>query len=149
MTIKEPMPPKALQVLVIIGYEFNVPVDKLSEKTRQKNIVEARHIAMHILFNYIYNRRVALARIGGWLNRDHSAVIHGIGKVNDFLELEPEFKAKYDKIKKLTFNLAESTLSHLTLDERVMRLPDNDRAMIVNYIEKIEKNEILIENWVK
>lgn len=142
---KEQMPPKVLQVLTIIGYELNVSVEDMKARIRKKHIVEARHFAIHILFNHIFKRRVSLPRLGGWMNRDHTSVIHAIRNVDAYLDVYPEIQAKYNKIKKLTISLAENKLGDLTVDERIMRLPESDRASIMAYIENIEKKEEIEE----
>jgi len=141
--IKEPIPPKALQVAMVVAENFNVTVDQILGKTRYKEVVEARHTTIHLLHNGIYKRRVVLCRLGSWFKRDHTTVLHALANVNGWLDVYPDYAEKYAKLKKLTQGMAESKIEKMTIDERVMRLPDSDKQAIIKFIERMEKiNEL-------
>jgi hypothetical protein len=71
-------------------------------------------------------------------------VLHALANVNGWLDVYPDYAEKYAKLKKLTQGMAESKIEKMTIDERVMRLPDGDKEAIIKFIERMEKiNELV------
>ena len=80
------------QIKKIVSTEFDVSVDELASKSRQKNIAHARQIAMY-LSREITN--VSLLKIGEHFgNRDHTTVIHAIDKIKQLLSVDADTKAR-------------------------------------------------------
>ncbi len=76
---------------------FGLTVDSLKAKTRKKEIVTARQIAMYFAKEYTgFSLKSIGYHFGG---RDHSTVIHAIQTVNDFMMEKRELKLHIDDIK--------------------------------------------------
>lgn len=68
---------------------FNVTVDLLKAKTRKREIVVARQVAMYLTKEFT---NMSLKSIGyNFGNRDHSTVIHAISTVNDMMDTDTQF----------------------------------------------------------
>lgn len=77
---------------------FNVPTDLLKAKTRKREIVVARQVAMYLAKEYT---NMSLKSIGFHFGgRDHSTVIHAITTVNDMMDTDKRFMASMDDIQK-------------------------------------------------
>lgn len=62
---------------------YKVDFSKVIGKGRYRNLVDARHIAMHLLRNDRY-LNLSLASVGEYFNnRDHTTVIHAVRNVED------------------------------------------------------------------
>ncbi|MFN3403682.1 MAG: chromosomal replication initiator protein DnaA [Cytophagaceae bacterium] len=79
---------------------FGVTVDSLKAKTRKREIVIARQVAMYFAKEYT---NMSLKSIGFHFgNRDHSTVIHALTSVNDLMDTDRKFNATMQElIKKL------------------------------------------------
>lgn len=83
-------------VNVIAGY-YNITESIIYEKTRRKEIVRARQVAMYILredFNISYP--LIGQKMGG---RDHTTVIHSHLKIKDDLKTDPSLLQEIEKIR--------------------------------------------------
>lgn len=82
---------------------FGLPVDALNAKTRKREIVQARQIAMYFSKNLT---KASLSTIGSVIgNKDHATVLHACKTVNNLMETDKRFKAQIDDIqKKLKYN---------------------------------------------
>lgn len=70
----------------------DIPVEMLSHKTRKREVVEARQIAMYIL---TLRKGHSLKSIGeAFGGRDHTTVIHSKQNILNLCDSDPEFKAK-------------------------------------------------------
>lgn len=77
---------------------FKVEVDALKDKTRKKEIVIARQVAMYFSKEYTDHSLKAIGyHFGG---RDHSTVIHAVQSVNDMMDTNAGFKASIEELKK-------------------------------------------------
>ncbi len=77
---------------------FGLTVDDLKAKTRKREIVTARQIAMYFAKEYTgFSLKSIGYHFGG---RDHSTVIHAIQTVNDFMMEKRELKMCIDDIDK-------------------------------------------------
>ncbi|HED09134.1 MAG TPA: chromosomal replication initiator protein DnaA [Caldithrix abyssi] len=77
---------------------FEVSADQIRAKTRKKNIVEARKVAMYLSKELTKHSLVTIGlHFGG---RDHSTVIHAIESVNERMRTEPTFRSKIESMKK-------------------------------------------------
>ena len=77
---------------------FHVSQDDLKAKTRKKEIVIARQVAMYFSKDYTNHSLKSIGyHFGG---RDHSTVIHALQSVNDMLDTDSKFRFSVDELKK-------------------------------------------------
>lgn len=82
----------------IVTDYFRLPVEKLKEKTRKREIVQARQISMYFSKHYTKSSLKTIGlHFGG---RDHSTVIHALHTVDDLMTTDKEFRRYVDDIKK-------------------------------------------------
>ena len=82
---------------IICDY-FNIPVDQLNSKTRKRDIVQARQLAM------FFSKKLtksSLATIGLHCgNKDHATVLHACRTVNNLIDTDKNFRIFADEIEK-------------------------------------------------
>ena len=77
---------------------FNMPVDSLQSKTRKREVVQARQIAM--FFSKTLTKS-SLASIGSQIGRkDHATVLHACKTVSNLLDTDKQFKIDVEEIEK-------------------------------------------------
>ncbi len=77
---------------------FNVAQEDLKAKTRKKEIVIARQVAMYFSKDYTNHSLKSIGyHFGG---RDHSTVIHAVQSVNDMIDTNAKFRYSVDELKK-------------------------------------------------
>ncbi|MCP4457047.1 MAG: chromosomal replication initiator protein DnaA [Cytophagales bacterium] len=77
---------------------FKVEQEDLKAKTRKKEIVIARQVAMYFSKDYTNHSLKSIGyHFGG---RDHSTVIHAVQSVNDMLDTDAKFRFSVDELKK-------------------------------------------------
>lgn len=82
----------------VCGY-FNITRDVMLSKTRKREIVQARQIAMYLGRNHTKTSLAAIgAQIGG---KDHATVLHACNTVTDLIETDRNFKQYVTDIEKL------------------------------------------------
>jgi chromosomal replication initiator protein len=82
---------------VVCNY-FNVPPELLQSRTRKREIVQARQVAMYFSKNLT---KSSLATIGAHIgNKDHATVLHACKAVNNLVETDKHFKRQVDEIEK-------------------------------------------------
>lgn len=67
---------------------FKIAVADLKSKSRNKDIVRARHIAWYLSKNIVGATFNEIAQY--YSNRDHSSVIHGVNKISNNLKTDPK-----------------------------------------------------------
>ena len=83
---------------VVCDY-FNITRDDLLSKTRKRNIVQARQIAMYMSRNLI---NVSLSTIGSEIGgKDHATVLHACTTVTDLMSTDKAFKQYVNDIEKI------------------------------------------------
>ena len=81
-----------------VGEFFQVSVDDLKAKTRKKEIVIARQVAMFLCKEYTNHSLKSIGyHFGG---RDHSTVIHAVQSVSDMMEVDSKFCHNLEELKK-------------------------------------------------
>lgn len=83
-------------ILNLVISTFGVDMKSINSKSRKKEIVQARQAAMHLCHQYTTQSVVRIGTIVG--GRDHATVLSAFKKVEDMLETDPAFKAKYDAV---------------------------------------------------
>ncbi|MBC7425420.1 MAG: chromosomal replication initiator protein DnaA [Bacteroidia bacterium] len=77
---------------------YNVSVENVKSKTRKREIVQARQIAMYFAKDLT---KASLKNIGTHFgNRDHSTVIHACQTVNDLMDTDKKFRHDVDELNK-------------------------------------------------
>jgi len=91
-------------IKVAVAEEMNIPIEKLQAKTRKREFVIARQLAMYLVKN-LTNK--SLKNIGeAFGGRDHSTVIYSCKTVGDMMDVDESFKKTvHDIEKKLTLSL--------------------------------------------
>ncbi|MCC7050513.1 MAG: chromosomal replication initiator protein DnaA [Bacteroidia bacterium] len=85
---------------VVCDY-FQLPIDLMKSKTRKREVVQARQIAMYFSKNLT---KSSLASIGMHCGgKDHATVLHACRTVNNLIETDKRFKSYIDELgKKIT-----------------------------------------------
>ncbi|MFW5767741.1 MAG: chromosomal replication initiator protein DnaA, partial [Bacteroidota bacterium] len=82
---------------IVCNY-FGMSVDKLNSKTRKREVVQARQIAMYFAKNMT---KSSLASIGSSIGgKDHATVLHACKTVNNLIDTDKRFKVYIDDIDK-------------------------------------------------
>lgn len=77
---------------------FDIKLDDLKAKTRKKEIVTARQVAMYFSKEFTNHSLKSIGyHFGG---RDHSTVIHAVQTVNDLMETDTSFRNSVNELKK-------------------------------------------------
>ncbi|MGB1248194.1 MAG: chromosomal replication initiator protein DnaA [Chitinophagales bacterium] len=83
---------------------FDVPLEKLKEKTRKRQIVQARQLSMYLAKNFTKNSLKVIGKHFG--GRDHSTVIHSCQAIQNLLDTDTDFKDNVEDIqKKIQMNI--------------------------------------------
>lgn len=81
-----------------VGEYFQISVEDLKDKTRKKEIVIARQVAMYLCKEYTNHSLKSIGyHFGG---RDHSTVIHAVQSVSDMMDIDQKFGQSIDELKK-------------------------------------------------
>ncbi|MFW6370739.1 MAG: chromosomal replication initiator protein DnaA, partial [Bacteroidota bacterium] len=82
---------------VVCNY-FNIPIELIQSKTRKREIVQARQVAMFFSKGLT---KASLATIGSQIgNKDHATVLHACKTVNNLLDTDKHFKNQIEEIEK-------------------------------------------------
>ena len=77
---------------------FHLRPEDLKDKTRKKEVVIARQLAMYFSKEYTNHSLKSIGyHFGG---RDHSTVIHAVQTVNDMYDVDHRFRSSVDELKK-------------------------------------------------
>ena len=77
---------------------YHLNPEELKAKTRKKEIVIARQVAMFFSKDYTNHSLKSIGyHFGG---RDHSTVIHAVQSVNDMMDVNANFKSSMEDLKK-------------------------------------------------
>lgn len=75
-------------VAEVFGIEYHL----LFTKTRKRNVVVARQVAMYVIKKKVDTN--SLANIGAFFNKDHATVLHAIRTVDNLMENYKDFEIK-------------------------------------------------------
>jgi chromosomal replication initiator protein len=82
---------------VVCNY-YNIGIEQLQSKTRKREIVQARQVAM--FFSKTLTKS-SLATIGSQIGgKDHATVLHACKTVNNLIETDKRFRLQVDEIEK-------------------------------------------------
>jgi len=86
---------KAEKIIELFAKTSNLTTKQIKSKTRKRDIVEARHLAIYAI---TFNTKLTLKKIGKLVGgRDHSTIIHAIGSGKRLIEID-------GKINEIFFN---------------------------------------------
>lgn len=89
-------------IVKIVSLETGVTIEAIKIKTRKREIVEARQIAMWMLKRHT---KLSLEAIGEYFENDHehvfdhATVLHAIRTVNNLRETNKDFRDKFETVK--------------------------------------------------
>jgi chromosomal replication initiator protein len=82
---------------VVCDY-FNLPLELINSKTRKREIVQARQLAMYFAKKHT---KSSLATIGLHCgNKDHATVLHAVRTVNNLIETDKQFRIYVEELDK-------------------------------------------------
>ena len=82
----------------VVAGHFKVSLEHLKSKSRKRELVTARQVAMYFVKRYT---RHSLKSIGHYFGgRDHSTVSHALQAVDDMLDTEPHFKRSFEDLQR-------------------------------------------------
>ena len=85
-------------IIEVVSEHFQISLDQMISKNRSNSIARPRQIAMYLCKNMT---DIPLDSIGALLGgRDHSTIIHGINKIGEEYDTNPQTKSLIDTIKK-------------------------------------------------
>jgi chromosomal replication initiator protein len=80
----------------LVSAELKISIEDMEGKSRKREIVQARQIAMHLANHYT---TCSLKTVGSYFgNRDHSTVIHSCRTVEDIIATDKRFKSMVDML---------------------------------------------------
>ncbi|QJX45817.1 chromosomal replication initiator protein DnaA [Hymenobacter taeanensis] len=77
---------------------FGVPLDLLKAKTRKKEVVTARQVAMYFAKEHTSHSLKSIGHHFG--GRDHSTVIHSVQTVSDLIDSDKSFRSTIQELRK-------------------------------------------------
>ena len=80
-----------------VAEKYNIKLGDLKGKSRKKEIVSPRHIAMYLSRDLLDDSLVTIANA---FNRDHTTLLHGIDKIKEQIAMDEEFKDEIENIRK-------------------------------------------------
>jgi len=83
-------------IINLVLKTFNLDLKTFNSKTRKKEIVQARQAAMHLSHKFTTQSVVRIGTLIG--GRDHATVLSAFKKVEDMLQTDPVFTAKYNSV---------------------------------------------------
>lgn len=83
-------------IMVFIAEQYNITVDDLTSKKRNREIAMPRQIAMYMCREMLGLSTTAIGRSFG--NRDHTTVMHGCDKVSDTMKTDFSFKRRIEEL---------------------------------------------------
>lgn len=82
----------------IVSDYFQLPIELMKSKTRKREVVQARQIAMY--FSKMHTK-ASLASIGAHCGgKDHATVLHACRTVNNLMETDKRFKSYIEELEK-------------------------------------------------
>ncbi|MBQ8071437.1 MAG: chromosomal replication initiator protein DnaA [Bacteroidales bacterium] len=86
------------KVKKVVCEYFNISDSSLLSKSRKRELVQARQIAMYMSRNLL---NCSLSTIGAEMGKDHATVVHACTTVSDLIEHYPDFRKYVQDIEKM------------------------------------------------
>ncbi len=90
----EDLPVKVRLIMSAVCHHYGVRPEDILVKSRKKEVVEPRHMAMYFCAEYVMP---SPSVIGRWFNRDHSSVLTALANVKNHHSLEKRYKKRFDQ----------------------------------------------------
>ncbi|RUM67118.1 MAG: chromosomal replication initiator protein DnaA [Sulfurimonas sp.] len=87
-------------ILNLISKELNIKPSEIKSKSRSRNIVYARRIAIYLARELTPNTMPQLAQFFGM--KDHTAISHTMRKIEELIKNDEEFRLKIEELKNKT-----------------------------------------------
>lgn len=84
------------RVISYVSVMTGVNYIKMQNKCRKRELVEARHISMYLLFRIMNLKHTAIGKMFG--GRDHTTSMHAIKAVQNLIDTDEKFRTKVDKL---------------------------------------------------
>jgi len=81
---------------------FSIPVDAIFTKSRKREVVQARQIAMYLSKQFTKNSLSSIGKAIG--ERDHATVLHACKIVNDLMDTDKDFRSSVKAIEEILRN---------------------------------------------
>jgi chromosomal replication initiator protein len=82
----------------IVSNYFNIPMETMHSKTRKREIVQARQIAMYFSKSMTKSSLTTIGfQIGG---KDHATVLHACKTINNLIDTDKKFRTQIEEIEK-------------------------------------------------
>lgn len=86
----------------VVCDHFKIPAEVLQEKTRKREVVQARQLAMYFSKNYT---KSSLSYIGSQIGKkDHATVLYACKAVTDLMETDRKFKLQVEEIQRKLYS---------------------------------------------
>lgn len=98
---------KTQNIIQFTAEYFNISEKAIKGKTRKKEVVEVRHVAMWFMHKYT---KLTLENIGRKFNRDHSSISHACKRIDNMMSVYIQFHSKilnFEKTALKKFNIAK------------------------------------------
>ncbi len=83
---------------------FGIDQHRLHEKTKKREIVQVRQLAMYLCRELDYTHKAIGLQFGG---RDHSTVVHAIKSVNNLIETDNNYRNRFTDIRRKVHLLSD------------------------------------------
>ena len=80
----------------VVATHYQVSLEQLKSKTRKREVVTARQVAMYLAKKYTNHSLKSIGQYFG--GRDHSTVIYALQTVNDLLDIDQPFRISFDDL---------------------------------------------------
>lgn len=92
-------PHDAANIIYTVSEILGIPSNKMSAKTRVREVVEARQISMYFIKKYTKMSLKAIGELFG--GRDHTTTIHSLNTVKDLIDSDEDYKARILRIENI------------------------------------------------
>jgi chromosomal replication initiation ATPase DnaA len=91
-------------IITVVANTLEIPESEIRDHNRNREVVEARYIAMKIIRD---NFKLSLSSIGSIFRNDHSTVIYALGQVSNLMDSDKHFQDKFKKVCKQLMLIAD------------------------------------------
>jgi len=100
----EPIKENHKMIIDFICYKNGITRFDLMSKSRKRKVVDAKHLCSYFLYNKLSSKPnlQTVAEMVGLTS--HCTVIHSLSKVKQLIEVDTNFKKKYDEINEIFIN---------------------------------------------
>jgi chromosomal replication initiator protein len=87
----------------IVSAHYNIRVADLKSKSRTKQLVRPRHMAMYLTKRYLEKSLVEIGQAFG--GKDHTSVLNALRRMEDHIAKDPEFKRDFEDLETRIHNI--------------------------------------------